>query len=70
VIGEAKANVMSLVPSLKFTQARGVEKWIRFEGGSELLLEMKVGSGAYERAGLNLTMNETNEEKLEINSVI
>lgn len=70
VIGETKADAMVSAATLKFAQAKGAQKWTHFEVGGTLALEAKVGAGAYEKAGLALTAVQTNEEKLELSSVV
>jgi hypothetical protein len=72
VIGEVPRNAMKLSTTPKFVAStKGIQKPTRFEGGEEDVLLTKLGeSGPFEHTGLKLTMIQTNEEKVEINSVV
>jgi hypothetical protein len=61
---------MSLSPTLKFAALRGVQKPTHLEGAPLRVLEMKVGEGAFEQAGLSLTLIQAREEKVEASSVL
>ena len=63
------ANKMALTNKLKFVAVKGKQKPERFVGGPADVLEMSAGGGAYEQIGLTLKLTQTNEEKLEINTV-
>jgi FG-GAP repeat len=71
VILEGKANSMLSSMTLKAAQSHGIQKWTHFVGGkaNEDTLEAKIGAGSFEQAGLSLTTVQTNEEKVEVNSV-
>jgi hypothetical protein len=69
VIGEVKRDGMASTAPIKFVQSKGVQKPTRFEGGEEDVLLTKLGEGAPEHSGLTLTLSQTNEEKVEVNSV-
>jgi hypothetical protein len=64
-------NAMKLQNTLIFAAtARGIQNPTRFEGGQEEVLHAKFGAGGIsEAAGLKLTLIQTNEEKVEVNSV-
>jgi uncharacterized delta-60 repeat protein len=71
VIAKVKSNVMQLNTGVwKFTQAKGIQKPYRFEGGPEQTLELQLNENRPEQAGLALAAVVTNEEKVEINSTI
>jgi hypothetical protein len=70
VICEYKANAMLLKVTLKYAGTNGVQKPSRFEGGEEDVLLTKIGEGAPEASALTLTTIQTNEEKVEVNSVV
>jgi hypothetical protein len=63
-------NRMALTQALKYTRSKAVQKPVRFEGGSEDVLQARLGTGSFEQTGLTLTSTLTNEEKVEINSVM
>ncbi len=71
VILEGHANSMVPTVTLKAIQSKGVQKYTHFAGGTanEDILEMKIGSGAFEQTGLSLTTIQTNEEKVEANTI-
>ena len=71
VILEGKANTMALTVTLKGAQKKGVQKYTHFVTGkaNEDVLELKIGAGSYEQAGLTITSMQTNEEKIEANTV-
>jgi FG-GAP repeat/IPT/TIG domain len=72
VIGEVPRNAMKLGATVKFVAStKGSQKPTRFEGGEEDVLLTKIGEGgAFEQTGLKITMIQTNEEKVEVNSVV
>jgi hypothetical protein len=70
VIVPIPANAMSLTATLKFAALRGVQKPTHFEGRAPRVLEMKVGEGPFEQAGLSLTTIQTREEKVEASTVL
>jgi hypothetical protein len=69
VIVEVKRDAMDSTVTLKFTVVKGVQKLTRFEGGPEEVLHVKIGEAAAVPAGLTLTTIQTNEERIEANSV-
>jgi hypothetical protein len=69
VIGEVKRDAMLSKAPIKFVQTKGIQKPTRFEGGAEELLVTKLGEGPSEHSGLSFTVNQTDEEKVEVNSV-
>jgi len=73
VIVEVKANSMLSTVIVTFAQSKGVQKWTDFAGGTanEDVLEAQIGeAGKFEQTGLALTTIQTNEEKVEANSVV
>jgi hypothetical protein len=56
--------------TLPYSESRGKQKPERFLGGERAVLELSTGGGPYEQAGLKLTATQTNEEKIEVNSVV
>ena len=69
VIGEVKRDAMLSKAPIKFVQTKGVQNPRRFEGGVEEVLLTKLGGGSSEHSGLSFTVNQTDEEKVEVNSV-
>jgi len=71
VIVEVKANSMLLKLTLKYAGSKGVQKPSKFEGGAEDVLHTTLGEGGSPATSvLTLTTLQTNEEKVEINSVV
>jgi hypothetical protein len=72
VILQGKGNAMISKTTLKATQAKGAQKWTHFVGGqaNEDILEVKIGAGSYAQAGLALSTNQTNEERVELNTIV
>jgi hypothetical protein len=70
VIVPVTANKMQLTATLKFAQAKGKQKPERFQGEAKDVLEESVNGSAFEQAGLAFESTQTNEEAIEINSVV
>jgi hypothetical protein len=70
VIGQVSTKTMTSKPTLKYTQSAGSQKPTHFEGEVPVSLEASVAGGAYESAGLAMTVVQTNAEKVEINPVV
>jgi hypothetical protein len=72
VIGEVPRDAMAVSAVVKFVSStKGAQKPARFEGGEEDVLQTKLGEVApAEQTGLKLTMSQTSEEKVEVNSVV
>jgi hypothetical protein len=71
VIGEVKRNGMVSKAPIKFTAVKlHTQKPTQFVGGPEEFLVTQFGEGAPSGAGLTLTTNQTDEEKVEANSVL
>jgi hypothetical protein len=70
VIHEVKANKMVLTETEKFTQSKGKQKPESFEGQPADVLETSIFGGPNEQSGLTLKGELTNEEKIEINTVV
>ena len=66
-------SVNNMVPTftLKYKQKKGIQEELQFQGeASEETLEASINGGTYEKAGLGLESKLTNEEELEINTVV
>lgn len=63
-------NNRSTTFALKFKQSKGKQTTEHFEGEANDVLEASISGGAYEQAGLALEVTQTNEEELEINTVV
>ncbi len=70
VIAIVPTNTMKLTAVIKFTQSKGKQKPESFEVGPANVLYSTIGEGGAEQSGQTFTANQTNEEKLEINSVV
>jgi hypothetical protein len=70
VIGEVKANSMAEKATVKYVQKAGVQKPTHFVGQPNETLEASFGGGPFEQTGLALTTVQTNQQKVEINSVV
>jgi hypothetical protein len=65
-----KANSMSMSTTLGSKQAHGQQEWEKFEDGPPEPLESTLNGGPFEHAGLMDTTVQTNEEPVEVNSVV
>ncbi|HEX3511206.1 MAG TPA: IPT/TIG domain-containing protein [Solirubrobacteraceae bacterium] len=71
VIAEVPKDSMLTAATIKFTQAKAVQKPVRFEGKPEDVLSAFFGEdGPFEPAGLLFTDVQTSEEKVEVNAVV
>lgn len=70
VIAPIAADKMATTTQLKYVSKAGVQKPTHFEGAANDQLEASVAESAYELIGLTLATVQTNEEKVEINSVV
>jgi hypothetical protein len=70
VIHEVKANKMVLEENEKFLQKKGYQKPENFDGEAQDVLESSGGGAPYEQAGEGLLTELTNEEKIEVNTVL
>jgi alpha-tubulin suppressor-like RCC1 family protein len=71
VLGRVTSNTMALSPKLKYKAASGKQKPEGFEGQPADVLEMALfGTTTFSQAGLSMEATQTNEEKVEINSVV
>jgi hypothetical protein len=70
VIVQLSVNKMVLTQTLKYSQSKAIEKPTKFEGGPEDVLQTKLGAGVFEQTGMTLTSILTNEEDVEVNSII
>jgi len=70
VITPVTANAMKLTTQVKTKQLKGKQKPENFVGETPDLLMAIIGEGSPEQAGETLTSVQTNEEKVEVNSVL
>jgi hypothetical protein len=71
LIAPVPSNSMKLTSPIKFKAAKGKQKPESFVGEPSDVLFTKVGAeGPLEQAGETMTVNQTNEEKIEVNSVV
>jgi hypothetical protein len=70
VIVPVATNSMRLTSTLAFAQSGGKQKPEKFVGETRDVLEVSFNGAAFEQIGLALTTIQTNEEKVEINSVV
>jgi hypothetical protein len=64
------ANKMQLTSISKIAKTKGKQKPEQFEGEPKDILEFNVNGGPFEQAGFGLEVTRTNEEAIEINSVV
>ena len=70
VIVPVKANKMSLTSALRFTAVAGKQRSESFVGEPKDILEASFNGEPFEQTGLTLTTTQTNEEQVEVNSVV
>jgi len=70
VIVPVKTNKMSLTQALKFKASKGKQTPEGFVGEPKDILEASFNGAPYEQTGLTLTTTQTNEEAVEVNSVV
>ena len=70
VIVPVKANKMRLTQTLKFKASKGKQKPESFVGEPKDILEASFNGEPFEQTGLTLTATQTNEEAVEVNSVV
>jgi hypothetical protein len=70
VIHEVRGNVMILTETESFAQNKGKQKPEKFEGLEADVLESSIGGGPNVQSGLTLRGFLTNEEKIEVNTVV
>ena len=71
VIAQVPGDQMKLSPAMTLAAtAKGVQKPSRFEGGEEDVLVTRLGEASAEQSGLSMKIVQTNEEKVEVNSVV
>jgi hypothetical protein len=70
VINPVLANKMNLTATVKYAAVSGKQKPEKFEGLPRDVLETSFGEAAFEQSALKLVTVQTNEEKIEINSVV
>jgi alpha-tubulin suppressor-like RCC1 family protein len=69
LLGPVDTNTMNLTMKRKYTAARGKQKPEQFEAGSPDVLEESANGVEFAQAGLTMESVQTNEEKVEINTV-
>lgn len=70
IIVPVTANAMQLTSISKIAQSKGKQKPEQFEGEPKDILEFNANGGPFEQAGFGLEVTRTNEESVEINSVV
>ncbi len=70
VIVPVKANKMVGAATLKFAATKGKQKPEAFEGEAGDVLETSFSGGAFEQTGLTVTLTQTNEEEVEVNTSV
>lgn len=70
IISPLTANSMKLTLQVKTKALKGKQKPESFAGGPSQVLMSQIEAGTPEQAGETLTTVQTNEEKMEINSVV
>jgi hypothetical protein len=70
LISPMVSNLMKLTSTNKTKQLKGKQKPENFVGESPEVLMTQIGEGAAEQSGETITSNQTNAEKVEINSVV
>jgi len=70
VIVPVTANKMLMTVTVKSSATTGKQKPENFVGEPKDILEESFNGGGFEQTGLTLTTTQTNEEKVEINSVV
>lgn len=70
VIAAIKADKMAVTTGLKFKASKGKQEPEALEGGERDVLLGSLGGGNEEQAGLTLTMSQTYEEAVEINTAL
>jgi hypothetical protein len=70
IISPVAPNSMKLTTQIKTKAAKGKQRPENFVGGPSEVLMTQIGEGSPEQAGETLTTVQTNEEKVEINSVV
>jgi hypothetical protein len=70
VLNPVKTNKMLLSATVKYAETAGKQKPDRFEGMPQDVLETSFGEAPLEQSGVKLTTIQTNEEKIEISTVV
>jgi len=70
VIVPVPRNAMRLTSNLVYAQSKGKQSPESFEGEPKDILEASFSAEPFEQTGLKLTTIQTNEEKVEVNSVV
>jgi hypothetical protein len=70
MISPVSSNAMKLTATNKAKQMKGKQKPESFVGEAAEVLMTQIGEGSPEQSGETITTNQTNAEKVEINSVL
>jgi hypothetical protein len=70
MLNPVAANKMLLTSTVKWNASGGKQKPEKFEGQPKDVLETAFGEGPFEQSALKLTTIQTNEEKIELNTVV
>ncbi len=70
LIGQVASNSMKASDTVKFKQSGGKQQPLSFVGEPNAVLSLRLNENTPEQAGESLTTTQTNEEKLEVNSVV
>jgi hypothetical protein len=70
VIVPVPGNTMKLITTLKLNAYKGKQKPEQFIEGPQEVPECKFAAAPYEQCGLSLTMIWTNEEKVEVSTIL
>jgi hypothetical protein len=70
IIVPVPGNAMKLSATVKLTTYKGKQKPEKFVGGPQEVPECKLAAAAYEQCGLMLTLIQTNEEKVEVSTIL
>jgi len=70
VIVAVSTNSMLSKTTLKYAATAGKQKPEQFEGQPKDIIESSLGGGAFEQSSWTITTVQTNEEKMEVNSVV
>ena len=69
VIVAVTSNIMQKVTKLSYSARKGKQKPESFESQPKNILEASFGLGPVEQLGLTVTISQTSQERVEVNSV-
>jgi hypothetical protein len=70
VLAQLVSNKMFVKDTLKYVETSGKQKPEQFEGVPKDVLSMSLAEAPFEQTGLKLTLNRTNDEAIEISTVV